>query len=297
MACSHKRTRRTSIRAARERLIRRGLARVLLVMALGLALTGHAQVILIGSQQIQPQSDSNPAGMAEAFKTTAMASGIVASISVYVDSGSAASKLITGLYADTGGKPGALLGQGTLNGPVAGGWNTVVVSNIQVSAGADYWIAVLSPAKAGTIKFRDKFGGGASETSASKTLTALPAAWATGKVYTDSPLAAYASVSGSIQPILSVSPASLSFAYSQGGISPAPALLSVANTGAGTLSFSAATNADWLSVSPASGTAPQTEQVTATVSGLATGTYTGQVTISASGAQGSPAAVPVTLIV
>ena len=40
------------------------------------------------------------------------------------------------------------------------------------------------------------------------------------------------------------------------GANPAAKSLSVANTGGGTLSFTAADNATWLAVSPASGTAP-----------------------------------------
>jgi hypothetical protein len=52
-----------------------------------------------------------------------------------------------------------------------------------------------------------------------------------------------------------------------------------------------------MSASPAAGAAPQTEQVTAAVPGLAAGTYIGQVSIAAAGAQDSPATVPVTFVV
>ena len=263
-------------------------ALLFLVALAALPLFSQAQTVVIGSQQIQPQSDSNSAGQAEAFKATASASGSIVSISVYVDSGSTASKLVAGLYTDAAGKPGTLLTQGTLNGPVAGAWNTVTVPSAQITPGANYWFAILAPAQSGTLKFRDKFGGGSSQTSAALTLTTLPSSWTTGTMYTDGPLSAYATASGSIQPILSVSPTSLSFTYTQGAAPPAPASLSVTNTGTGTLIFNASASGTWLSVSPASGTAPQSEQVTAAVSGLPTGTYMGQVTISAGGAQNSP---------
>jgi hypothetical protein len=69
----------------------------------------------------------------------------------------------------------------------------VTVPAASVTAGATYWIAILSPSGAGTIQFRDKSGGGASETSSSSTLTALPATWTTGARYTDGPLSAYGS--------------------------------------------------------------------------------------------------------
>jgi len=98
-------------------------------------------------------------------------------------------------------------------------------------------------------------------------------------------------------PILTVSPSSLSFSASLGGGNPPPSSISVTNTGAGTLNFTASSDSSWLTVSPLSGTAPQSLQATASIAGLAAGTYTGHVTITSSGAQGSPATVTVTLTV
>jgi outer membrane protein assembly factor BamB len=257
---------------------------------------GSAQVVL-GTQQIQPQADSNAAGRAESFRTTAAASGALTSLTIYVDTGSTATRLIAGLYSDNGGKPGTLLTQGSLTSPVAAQWNTVTVPSVNVTAGTVYWISILGPVNAGTLRFRSNHTGTRAETSSQSTLTTLPATWTTGTVYGDSPLAAYGSGSTSSQPILSVTPSSLSFAYTVGGTAPGAKSLSVSNTGTGTLTFTAGGNATWLGVTPASGTAPATEQVTAQVSGLAPGTYTGQVSVTATGAQGSPATVPVTLTV
>src|SRR5690242_19053799 len=216
--------------------------------------------ILMGSQVITSGKDSNTAGQAEAFKATASASASVVSITVYLDTGSVPAKLTTGLYADKGGTPGTLLTQGTLSGPVAGAWNTISVPSVQVTAGATYWIAILSPNGGGTVRFRDTSNSARSETSAARNLTTLPSAWVTGNVFNDSPLAAYVSGSGTIQPILSVTPATLSFAYTQGGPAPSAVPISVSNTGTGALSFSAGSNANWLSVTPASASAPATEQ-------------------------------------
>jgi outer membrane protein assembly factor BamB len=253
--------------------------------------------VLVGTQTIQAQVDSNAAGQAEAFKTTAVASGTVSSLSVYVDAGSTGITLVAGLYADNAGTPGALLTQGALSSPVGGSWNTINVPSANVVAGTAYWIAVLGPMNSGLLKFRDKSGGTRAETSSQKNLASLPASWTTGGVYSDSPMAAYASGSGSSQPIISVTPASIAFSYTMGGATPSAALLNVANTGGGTLSFTVSSNAPWLSVSPLSGSAPQSVQVTASVAGLAAGTYNGQVTVSSSGTQGSPAIIPVTLTV
>ena len=98
-------------------------------------------------------------------------------------------------------------------------------------------------------------------------------------------------------PALSVTPSSLSFAAVQGGSNPATKSLAVANTGGGTLSFSVSDDAAWLAVTPASGSAPQSLTVSASTAGLTAGTYTGTVTVTAIGAQGSPASVPVTFTV
>jgi hypothetical protein len=99
------------------------------------------------------------------------------------------------------------------------------------------------------------------------------------------------------QPTIGVNPGSLSFTATVGGANPANQTISVTNTGAGTLSFTATDNASWLTISPASGTAPATLTASVDISGLAAGTYTGTITISATGASNTPVSVPVTLTV
>src|SRR5580704_12230944 len=98
--------------------------------------------------------------------------------------------------------------------------------------------------------------------------------------------------------VLSVSSASVSFTGAQGSsTNPAPVSVSVSNTGGGTLTFTATTDSPWLTVSPTSGTAPQTLQVSATVGTLPVGTNTGHVTITAAGVTGSPATVTASFLV
>jgi hypothetical protein len=94
-----------------------------------------------------------------------------------------------------------------------------------------------------------------------------------------------------------VSPASLTFAATQGGAAPAAQAVTVSNTGGGSLSFTASDDAAWLSVAPASGSAPATLSAAVNPSGLAPGTYTGTITVTAPGATGSPKSVAVTLSV
>ncbi len=99
------------------------------------------------------------------------------------------------------------------------------------------------------------------------------------------------------QPALSVSPGALSFTATQGGANPAAKTFDVANSGGGSLDYTVSESASWLSVSPASGTAPGTVTVTPSIAGLAPGTYTAPVTVAAAGATGSPKTVDVTLTV
>jgi len=187
------------------------LALLILALAIGLGAlgsqdSGAASVLLLGSQTIDTGADGNPAGAAEAFKTTAAASGTVATLSVYVDAGSTATSLVAGLYADAAGKPGAMLGSGTLTAPSSSTWNTVTLTTgVPVTAGAVYWIALLAPA--GTLKFRDRCcsgGGSASVASSQTNLTALPATWTGTTTYADGPVSAYGSSAAS--PTLVVSP-------------------------------------------------------------------------------------------
>jgi uncharacterized protein (TIGR03437 family) len=96
-------------------------------------------------------------------------------------------------------------------------------------------------------------------------------------------------------PALAISPQSLSFQYTAGGSAPPAQTLSIANAGAGTLSWTASVDSYWMSLATASGSTPGTIAVSASGANLAAGTYTGNVTISSSGL--SPVVVPVTLVV
>ncbi len=100
-----------------------------------------------------------------------------------------------------------------------------------------------------------------------------------------------------VPPSLSVTPASLAFSATMGGAAPAAKTLAVANTGGGTLSWTAAADASWLTVTPSSGTDAGTLTVTPAIGGLDPGTYTATVTVSGAGAGGSPATIPVTLTI
>ena len=98
-------------------------------------------------------------------------------------------------------------------------------------------------------------------------------------------------------PVLQVSATSLNFGAMLGGANPASQSFTLLNYGGGTLSWTAAKTQPWLTLSSASGSAPSTVTVSVSVSGLAAGGYSDTITITASGAQGSPKTIPVSLTV
>jgi hypothetical protein len=152
-----------------------------------------APQVLLGSQAIEGQTDYNAAGMAEAFQYTATASGTVASLSIYIDPSSTATRVVVGLYSNArDDTPNILLAQATITSPVAGAWNTVSIPAVSVTAGGQYWIAVLGPTNAGVVRFRDAPSGGKAQTSAQSDLSLLPATWTAGATYYNSPMSAFA---------------------------------------------------------------------------------------------------------
>jgi len=98
-----------------------------------------------------------------------------------------------------------------------------------------------------------------------------------------------------VPPAIGVSSPNLSFIAQQSGNNPAPQVVSIRNTGGGTLSWTAGDNAGWLAVSPTSGTGNGTVTITPVLGSLGVGTHTSIVTLSAPGAQ--PVAIPVTFSV
>ncbi len=150
--------------------------------------------VLLGDQNVESTLDSNAAGRAQAFPTTASASGLLSSLSMYVDPTSTASQIAIGLYSDAGGHPSSLLTQAVFT-PQAGVWNTASVPPVAVALGTPYWIAVLGLGS-GRPYFRDSVTGCTSEGSSSDSLAALPAAWSTGGIWTACALSAYGSASG-----------------------------------------------------------------------------------------------------
>jgi hypothetical protein len=96
---------------------------------------------------------------------------------------------------------------------------------------------------------------------------------------------------------LSVSDSMVAFSATFGGASPASDSVNVTNTGSGALLYTAASDSPWLTVTPASGSVPQTLQISAALGTLIPSSYTGHITVTAAGAQGSPATITATFTV
>ena len=99
-----------------------------------------------------------------------------------------------------------------------------------------------------------------------------------------------------VSPSIALSPTQASFAYTAGGLTPVPRSISISNAGGGTLSWSASSNASWLTATP-SGTAPSTLTLSVNPAGLNPNTYNGAVAVTAAGASNSPQTISVTLTV
>jgi hypothetical protein len=109
------------------------------------------------------------------------------------------------------------------------------------------------------------------------------------------PVSLTVSASALASPVIGLSLTSLSFAGTAGGTNPAPQSFTVSNTGSGTLTWTAGDNASWLTLSPATGTNTGTIAASVNLTGLAAGTYTGTITIAATGATSKT--LPVTLTI
>lgn len=101
-------------------------------------------------------------------------------------------------------------------------------------------------------------------------------------------------------PVLGVSNQFLSFQGVQGGANPAAQTIGISNAGSGTLNWTATAETNvggpWLRLSATSGTVPATLTVSADITGIAQGTYQGQITVR-NAAGGEPRVISVVLTI
>ena len=166
---------------------------VVLIASLAITAASASAATVLGNTSVQSGSDHNDAGSSEAFPFTSSASGSTVAASVYVDSASAATGLVVGLYSDGAGAPGTLLGQASLSTPSSGAWNTFAFPSVSISATTRYWLAILGTG--GPLNFRDDSTNGScqSVTSAAD-LTSMPSSFS-GPSWNTCNVSAYLSVS------------------------------------------------------------------------------------------------------
>ena len=95
-------------------------------------------------------------------------------------------------------------------------------------------------------------------------------------------------------PVLVTSPNSLNFVAIAGQTVPAETIVISNGSPVDAFNWTAATDSAWLSASPANGSTPQNVSITANPAGLASGSYTSNVIITATGVANSPQTIPVT---
>ncbi|MGH2878957.1 MAG: hypothetical protein ACRDK4_05035 [Solirubrobacteraceae bacterium] len=125
-------------------------------------------VLLLGSASTTyPTAEKTKEGRIEAAKFTALKSGVIEEILFRTNGeASTATALMLGVYADSAGSPGAVLGEGTHVGkPGANEWVAVTGLSIVVTAGTVYWLAWL-PTGGETHYNLAKEGGARDESSA-----------------------------------------------------------------------------------------------------------------------------------
>jgi len=96
---------------------------------------------------------------------------------------------------------------------------------------------------------------------------------------------------------ISLAPTGLAFSAMQGDSDSAPQTVAISNSGTETLGWSVSTTASWLSLSTTAGTTPASFTATPIIPGLAAGTYSTTITVTAVGATNSPQTIQVDLTI
>jgi hypothetical protein len=153
---------------------------------------------LLGTRVLGSGSSTLTAGLPEAYRTVANASGTIDKLEVYVEEGSTANWLVAGIYSNYHNHPDLLLatGETRISRNRTGGWETVDLGSLKLAKDTKYWIAVLG--LGGTLNVRNYDGANGFSPSETYKRTKgdaaeLPTAWKTGTVYPhDGPISAAA---------------------------------------------------------------------------------------------------------
>jgi hypothetical protein len=207
---------------------------------------------------------------------------------------------------------GTLLASATFTGETGSGWQQVNFSNpVAISANATYIASYFAPAGhyAATsdyfatsgldlppLHFLRNGADGPNGVYAYASRTGFPASSFRSSNYWVDVVYMPATSMADAPPALVVTPGNLNLTGFLGSSSPSQAI-TIFNQGSSTLTWTASANVSWLVLSTVSGTTPQTLSVSANPAGLAPGTYTGAITLTAPGVTNGPQTVSVTLMV
>jgi hypothetical protein len=192
----------------------------------------------------------------------------------------------------------AFVGQAGGTSPAS---QTVMTSSSK--AAINYTVSAVS--KGGWLSAAANTGATPGSLKITASPSGMPAGTYTGTVILTSPDAANASqvvdvsftVTAATLPTLNILPATLSYTAHAGEVTQAPQAVNI-NAGSAPVKYTTSTaSASWLHATPANGSAPGFMSISVAPVGLAPGTYTGAVTVSAEGVANSPQAVFVTLTV
>ena len=246
------------------------------------------------SAAVPSQVDSGDGGSIEVgVKFRADFDGYITGIRFYKSSANAGTH-IGNLWTSSG----ALLASATFTNEAASGWQQVIFSNpIAVNADTTYVASYFAPAGhySASANFFSTSGlddppihllqnglDGPNGIYRYSSVSAFPTSTFNGTNYwVDVVYMPSTSMPGA-PPALLLNPSNLTF-LAQVGVNPPSQPVSLFNEGSGTVNWTASTNAAWLGLSASSGTAPYTLNVSVNSTSLAPGTYSGTITINASG--------------
>ncbi|MBI5700876.1 hypothetical protein HZC34_03390 [Candidatus Saganbacteria bacterium] len=92
-----------------------------------------------------------------------------------------------------------------------------------------------------------------------------------------------------VAPVLTLNKSSVAFNFQIGGSAPASQTIGISNTGTGTLNWTAAKTAAWLTINPTSGSQTSSMTVSVNTTGLTAGTYNDTISFTSNGGSGSVA--------
>ncbi len=132
-------------------------------------------------------ADQTGVGREETFQFTAKATGKIEELELRTNgtANTGVSSVVLGVFADKAGKPGEVLGQGTVSGePSTNSWIKAIGLSISVTSGTKYWLAALPLGTSGKLLHYNasvSSGGTGNVESVAGGLTSLKAeeAWET----------------------------------------------------------------------------------------------------------------------